>query len=143
MRPVLSRAALVETIFCLPTILCFRKVTAGIWSALRRLVFISTGHGGDHVSRGVIIELFDKDGKLVERLEPESVVKQAPVFTPSTPVTDAASREGVTFHCQPCGSYIATAGAKRVCGVPYDPVWARELVAGVMLSWITWEKRRG
>ena len=68
--------------------------------------------------------------------------KQAPVLVPSTPLADAAAREGTVFHRQPCGSYIATLGTKRVCGVPHDPVWARELVAGVMLSWIAWENRR-
>ncbi len=62
-----------------------------------------------------------------------------------TPLANAAAQEGVAFHRQPCGAYVATLGAKRVCGVPCrlaSEVWAKELVAGVMLSWITWEKTR-
>ena len=83
----------------------------------------------------------DGTGNPIEmtRIEP---VARVPV---TTPTADKASLVGVTFHRQPCGSYVATAGRRRVCGSPERVgTWSqeeadgrsKELVAGVMLGWL-------
>src|SRR5579863_8068347 len=86
--------------------------------------------------KGLTIEVRDAQGNIVQR-DWDQLPKLAPVDTTST--ATKAERYGVTFHRQPCGSYVATAGSKRVCGVPSEER-SKELVAQVMLTWLAWEK---
>jgi hypothetical protein len=98
---------------------------------------------------GLTIEIRDAHGNVVARDWDKPIAAPAPVDM--TPMANMALRDGVTFHRQPCGSYVATAGAKRVCGSSIESgPWAspkdtdersRELVASVMIAWLTWERR--
>jgi hypothetical protein len=94
------------------------------------------GGGADgKMTKGLIIEIRDAHGNVVKRMGPDYNEPSKPPSRPvvkATTTTMAAAREGITFHQQPCGAY---AGARRVFGT------SEELVAGVMLSWLTWERR--
>jgi hypothetical protein len=91
------------------------------------------------MKKGPLITLFDNDGNVVSQSgpdydDPTPLPAPAPALTPAE---RRAVREGVTFHQQPCGSHIATAGHRRICGFPGD---SRDIVAGVMLAWLAWER---
>lgn len=83
--------------------------------------------------KGLIIEVFDVHGNVVQRDEP----KPSPSPVSTWQQSEMAAQSGVTFHQQPCGAYVATAGSYRVCG----PVGNenKDLVASVMLAWLAWD----
>jgi hypothetical protein len=83
--------------------------------------------------KGVTIEVRDAHGNIVKREWDEPKPPPDRSWQPS----DMAACSGVTFHQQPCGAYVATAGSYRVCG----PVGSenKDLVASLMLTWLAWD----
>ena len=100
---------------------------------------------------GLTIEVFDNAGNVVQRIDDSTEPPKPIVATKYIPASWArAVLNGVTFHQQPCGSFVATSGPRRVCGFPPERngFWtfeeqnerAKDLIAGLMLTWLAWDR---